>query len=112
MKKRQLKENWHQARAVATQHRGQYSVKDELKKTSTGIQGSVADSELSFRAMDGCADDLRFDVPCGFDIPQLETLFPEEMGAYERWKKVRHKESFHSSGCAIFDPLNIVFFPL
>jgi hypothetical protein len=38
--------------------------------------------------MDGCADGIRFDVSCGFDVAQLETLFPEEMSAYQRWKKV------------------------
>lgn len=69
-------------------HRGNAASKDEIKKTSSGLQSSVADSELSFRAMDGFADELRFDVPCGFDVPQLETLFPEEMGAYQKWKKV------------------------
>jgi hypothetical protein len=69
-------------------HRGAAASNDQIKKTSSGIQSSVADNELSFRAMDGCGDDIRFDVSCGFDLAQLETLFPEEMSAYQRWKKV------------------------
>jgi hypothetical protein len=69
-------------------HRGAAASNDQIKKTSTGIQSSVADNELSFRAMDGCGDEIRFDVSCGFDLAQLETLFPEEMSAYQRWKKV------------------------
>ena len=71
-------------------HRGAYTTKAEMKKTTSGGERSVAvmDSELSFRAMDGFADEIRFDVGCGFDVSQLETLFPEEMGAYQRWKKV------------------------
>jgi hypothetical protein len=59
-----------------------------MKKTTSGERSVVMDSELSFRAMDGFADGIRFDVGCGFDVSQLETLFPEEMGAYQRWKKV------------------------
>ena len=35
-----------------------------------------------------------FDVPCGFDVAQLEKLFPEEMGAYQRWKKVSMMPSY------------------
>ena len=69
-------------------HRGKAASSDEIKKTSSGKQGSVVDNELSFRAMDGFGDDLRFDVSCGFDVAQLETLFPEEMSAYQKWKKV------------------------
>jgi len=61
---------------------------DQIKKTSTGIQSSVGDNELSFKAMDGFSDNLRHDLQCGFDVPQLEMLFPEEMRAYQRWKKV------------------------
>ena len=65
-----------------------------MHRRSSGTQSSVADSELSFRAMDGFADSLRSELPCGLDVPQLETLFPEEMGAYERWKKVGIKNVY------------------
>ena len=64
------------------------SSNDEIKKTSTKVHTSGEDIELSFKAMDGFGDNLRLDVPCGFDVSQLEMLFPEEMSAYQRWKKV------------------------
>lgn len=96
---RKLKDNWHQARAAATMHRGTYASNYEMKKTTVGVNGSyaVVDSELSFRALDGNGDGIRYDVSCGFDVPQLETLFPEEMNAYQRWKKV----------CIIILPLSL-----
>ena len=31
---------------------------------------------------------LAFELQCGFDETQLETLFPEEMQSYQRWRKV------------------------
>ena len=85
---RKQKNDWHQARAEATMHRGEAASKLEMKKTSTGIQSSVADCELSFRAMEARGDLLRFDVSCGFDTTQFEVLFPEEMSAYQRWKNM------------------------
>lgn len=85
---RKQKNDWHQARAEATMHRGEAASKLEMKKTSTGIQSSVADCELSFRAMEARGDLLRFDVSCGFDTSQFEVLFPEEMSAYQRWKNM------------------------
>lgn len=69
-------------------YRGPGEAKTELKKTTSGKESQVADSELLFRAMDGSSDLIRYDVPCGFEVSQLETLFPEEMGAYQRWQKV------------------------
>lgn len=73
-------------------HRGTYASNNEMKKTTSGKSAlplyAVVDSELSFRALDGNGDGIRYDVSCGFDVPQLETLFPEEMNAYQRWKKV------------------------
>lgn len=85
--RRGLQDKWYRARAVATMHRASQS-NDQIKKTSTKIHASAEDNELSFKALDGYADSIRLDVPCGFDVPQLEVLFPEEMGAYQRWKKV------------------------
>ncbi|KAL7541750.1 hypothetical protein ACHAXR_011593 [Thalassiosira sp. AJA248-18] len=93
--RRQLKDKWHQARAAATMYRTSTS-NEQIKKTSTKVHGSVADNELSFKAMDGFGDNLRQDVPCGFDVPQLEILFPEEMGAYQRWKKMHDAYSENS----------------
>ncbi|KAL9188405.1 hypothetical protein ACHAXT_006783 [Thalassiosira profunda] len=85
--RRRQKDKWHQARAEATMYRAS-AASQEMKKTTTGVPSAVADNELSFKAMDGNSDNLRFDVPCGFDVSQLDVLFPEEMGAYQRWKKM------------------------
>ena len=89
---RKNKEQWHQARAAAVMHKSS-SMKDQIKKTTVGeltaTVASIGDSELSFRALSGI-DPLRFDTPCGFGIEQLNTLFPEELSAYQRWKKM-HK---------------------
>ena len=88
---RKQKNDWHQARAEATMHRGEAASKLEMAKkttSTTGIQSSVADCELSFRAMEAHGDVLRFDVSCGFDISQFDILYPEEMSAYQRWKNM------------------------
>ena len=82
-----MKDQWYHARASALQHRKQSDARKSLKKT-TGVASTtdlVVDSELSFRALQASYER---DVPCGFDIKSLETLFPEEMNAYQRWKKV------------------------
>lgn len=96
---RTAKEQWHQARAAAVMHSSS-SVKDQMKKTIGGelsatVPSAAGDSELSFRALSGI-DPLRFDTPCGFNLEQLETLFPEEMSAYQRWKKM-HKAYVENS---------------
>ncbi len=103
---RTAKEQWHQARAAAVMHHSS-SFKDQLKKTIGGELSATApsaagDSELSFRALSGI-DPLRFDTPCGFNLEQLETLFPEEMSAYQRWKKM-HKAYVENSADEIKQP--------
>ncbi|KAL7527148.1 hypothetical protein ACHAWF_002056 [Thalassiosira exigua] len=98
--RRQLKDKWHQARAAAMIHNPDRS-NHELKKTMARKRSSIADNELSFRAMDGKSDKIRYDVPCGFDVSQLEILFPEEMGVYQRWKKMH--EAYESSSKEVHD---------
>ena len=39
---------------------------------------------------------LSRNLPCGFDVEQVEKLFPEEMKAYQRWKKVRTESAYKS----------------
>ena len=97
---RSEKEQWHKARAAATMHSSD-SVKSNMKKLTTQEEltvtaTSIGDSELSFRALGGI-DRLRFDTACGFDVDQLRKLFPEEMSAYQRWKKM-HKAYTDNSG--------------
>lgn len=70
--RRRLKEKWHRAKDAAN------------NRASTGD----IDVDMYFRALEG-TDRLKFNLPCGFDTAQLEQLFPEEMRAYQRWKKVR-----------------------
>lgn len=84
--RRRLKDRWQQARALATMHTSS-TASTILKNSSKGICNSAVDSELLFRAMDGCGDNVRSDVPCGFDDAQLGILFPEEMASYHTWKK-------------------------
>lgn len=92
---RKLKDQWHQAKAAAAMHSGK-SFNANMKKTSDGVMKHAdMDSEMYFRAMEGY-DRLRFDLPCGFDIAQLQKLFPEEMYAYQRWKNVRQDWSMLS----------------
>lgn len=81
-----LKDQWYHARAAAALHTNS-GAKEYLKKTKGAILSHDMDSELSFRALDGF-DSMKNNAPCGFDLRSLEMLFPEEMGAYKRWKKV------------------------
>eukprot|EP00804_Cyclotella_cryptica_P014289 CCRYP_020759-RA/>CCRYP_020759-RA protein AED:0.05 eAED:0.05 QI:50/1/1/1/0.75/0.6/5/224/554 len=83
---RRLKDQWYHARAAAVVHTKSGS-KDYLEKTKGAILSHVMDNELSFRALDGF-DSMKNNAPCGFDLKSLEMLFPEEMGAYQRWKKM------------------------
>ena len=97
---RSEKDKWHKARAAATMHSSD-SVKSNMRKLKTQEEftvtaTSIGDSELSFRALGGI-DRLRFDTACGFDVDQLRKLFPEEMSAYQRWKKM-HKAYTDNSG--------------
>lgn len=47
------------------------------------------DPTMVFRAVSGY-DPLSYDSKVGFDVTQLDVLFPEEMNAYKRWEKVRY----------------------
>jgi hypothetical protein len=60
---------------------------DKEKFRDTGIGSCEVDPAMIFRAVSGY-DPLSYDSKVGFDISQLEILFPEEMHAYKRWEKV------------------------
>lgn len=60
---------------------------DKEKFRDTGIGSCEVDPAMIFRAVSGY-DPLSYDTKVGFDISQLEILFPEEMHAYKRWEKV------------------------
>jgi hypothetical protein len=64
---------------------------DRDKFRDKGIGSCEVDPTMIFRAVSGY-DPLSYDTKVGFDISQLEILFPEEMHAYKRWEKVRMHE--------------------
>mmetsp|Transcript_14760 Transcript_14760/g.27939 ORF Transcript_14760/g.27939 Transcript_14760/m.27939 type:complete len:515 (-) Transcript_14760:147-1691(-) len=78
--RRQLKEKWQKAKDAAN---------------NRAPAGDI-DVDMYFKALEG-TDRLKFNLPCGFDTAQLEQLFPEEMRAYQRWKKM-HKAYSQNSG--------------
>lgn len=95
-----MKDQWYHARAAAVIH-NRSGGREYLEKTNGAILSHVVDNELSFRALDGF-DSMRHNAPCGFDLKSLEMLFPEEMGAYKRWKKV----SVSLISCLLFVGIN------
>jgi hypothetical protein len=64
----------------------------KMKKLETQ---QVVDPSLVYRAMLGeeanAHDPLGKNKPCGFDVEQLKTLYPEEVRAYHRWNEL-HSE--------------------
>lgn len=82
-----MKDQWHHARASALEGVKTCDAKKSLKKTVGAVASSdlVVDNELSFRALNASWER---EIPCGFNVKSLEVLFPEEMHAYQRWKKV------------------------
>jgi hypothetical protein len=56
----------------------------DTTKKSASTESSV-DPQMLYRAFSGY-DKLGHSPKCGFDIEQLQHLFPEEMTAYLRWK--------------------------
>ena len=91
--RRKEKDQWHLARANATLHTKDGPKTNLAKVTGANLHSACVDNEMSFKALESY-DRLIFDVPCGFDVAQLEKLFPEEMGAYQRWKKVSMMPSY------------------
>ena len=52
--------------------------------------GETPDAASLFRAM-GSHDKLGKDINCGFDVEQLQSLFPEEMLSYRRWSVMQEQ---------------------
>mmetsp|Transcript_11073 Transcript_11073/g.16335 ORF Transcript_11073/g.16335 Transcript_11073/m.16335 type:complete len:391 (+) Transcript_11073:74-1246(+) len=80
-----MREDYFRARVAVNLHAARSTDKEYFE--------SAADSEIDptmlFRVMIG-HDKLSSEPKCGFDVLQLEKLFPEEMNAYQRWTKM-HK---------------------
>ena len=84
--RRQMKGEY--AEAKRAMHMGNRNVKATSVSVRTDVEG--ADPSLYYRAMDS-HDRLSANPKCGFDIEQLQQLFPEEMSAYNRWNQM-HEE--------------------
>lgn len=84
--RRKHKAEYKKAQAAATLHTKRPRHID--KETVESLTETTVDSSMLFRAIGGY-DRLSYDPKCGFDVPELEVLFPEEMMAYQRWKKMQ-----------------------
>ena len=51
------------------------------------ITSHEIDPKMSYRALNHL--ERQVEPKCGFDVAQLEVLFPEEMNEYQKWSKVR-----------------------
>lgn len=82
-----MRDQWFHARASALTSVKLSDAKRNMMKTVGAIASSdlAVDNELSFRALNGAWER---EMSCGFDMKSLKVLFPEEMNAYHRWKKV------------------------
>ena len=76
------------AEAKRAMHMGSKNVKPKGASVVTSV--AAADPSLYYRAMIP-HDRLSANPKCGFDIEQLQQLFPEEMTAYNRWNQM-HEE--------------------
>jgi hypothetical protein len=87
--RRYYKGEYGQARKAV--HGGNQNVRvNKLTRSPVVTKDSMEDASLLFRALVS-HDRLAYDPKCGFDIEQLQELFPEEMNAYERWNEF-HEE--------------------
>lgn len=84
--RRQMKGEYAQAKRAM--HMGNKNVKPMGVSVMNSAEG--ADPALYYRAMEP-HDRLSANPKCGFDIEQLQQLFPEEMAAYNRWNQM-HEE--------------------
>lgn len=64
-----------------------HSAKSRDKELFDGIADCELDPTMCFRALNG-RDRLAYESKCGFEVAQLEILFPEEMNEYQKWSKV------------------------
>ena len=63
--------------------------KKSLSTRRGGVEHTYGvDPKMLFRALSK-NDKLAYDPKCGFDVEQLQKLFPEEMAAYFRWVDMR-----------------------
>ena len=85
--RRKRKAEFNKARVAATRHTAR--PKSIGKEVSETLHQSTVDPDMLFRAIGGY-DRLSYDPKCGFDLSELEGLFPEEMRSYQRYKKMQN----------------------
>jgi hypothetical protein len=73
------------AQAKRRVHMGNKNVKPNGASVLTSTE--TADASLLYRAMQP-HDRLAYNPKCGFDMEQIQELFPEEMNAYMRWSQM------------------------
>mmetsp|Transcript_19983 Transcript_19983/g.30254 ORF Transcript_19983/g.30254 Transcript_19983/m.30254 type:complete len:627 (-) Transcript_19983:341-2221(-) len=83
--RRKMRIDYQKAKVTVNLHRAKKSERAILGENVEGYKD--VDLNLYFSAIRG-NDKLCYENPCGFDIAQLEKLFPEEMYAYQRWNKM------------------------
>ena len=86
--RRKHKAEYKKAQAAASLHGTRPRHIDQKTVDSVIAGETTVDSSMLFRAIGGY-DRLSYDPKCGFDVPELEVLFPEEMMAYQRWKRMQ-----------------------
>ena len=74
-------------KAFRAMHMGDRKLPKKFRPTKTYTSEGV-DPTLLYRSMFR-NDSLCYTPKCGFDMEQIQKLFPEEMNAYDRWNDVR-----------------------
>ena len=70
-----------------------HSANSRDKAYFNGIADCELDPSMSYRVLGGRSRQS-FGAKCGFDVAQLEILFPEEMNEYQKWAKVSSLQCF------------------
>jgi len=87
--RRKMKDEVQCARTTAKLHCAKRKDRQILEREGEAV---LVDPELLYRAIgEGIRRSTPSELKCGFDVLHLKTLFPEEMYAYQRWKKM-HKD--------------------
>eukprot|EP00594_Rhizosolenia_setigera_P011483 CAMPEP_0178955632 /NCGR_PEP_ID=MMETSP0789-20121207/9722_1 /TAXON_ID=3005 /ORGANISM="Rhizosolenia setigera, Strain CCMP 1694" /LENGTH=975 /DNA_ID=CAMNT_0020637303 /DNA_START=74 /DNA_END=3001 /DNA_ORIENTATION=+ len=88
--RRKMKEEYKRAKLAMSIHSSKKrDIADFFADMKKGVNKEL-NPVMCYRALGGY-DPLSYDPKCGFEVAQLEVLFPEEMQEYKKWAKM-HKE--------------------
>ena len=87
--KRKMKQDYERAKVMVNLHRMKRKQRSVLKEETDVPRSGNVDPDMMFQAIGGYSK-IGYEPKCGFDHTQLEKLFPEEMNAYQRWRRM-HK---------------------